>query len=65
VCYPCRPVRPVRYWLIDLPASLADVGLAWYRLYLAVVLLIAGPVLLLTVLTTLVLWMGFGIRWGW
>lgn len=54
-----------RYWLIDLPARITEVAQAWYRLYFTVVLLIAGPGLLLMVLTTLVLWFAFGIRWGW
>lgn len=54
-----------RYWLIDLPARVTEVASVWYRLYFVVMLVIAGPILLLTVLTTLVLWFGFGIRWGW
>jgi hypothetical protein len=54
-----------RYWLIDLPARTTEVAQTWYRLYFTVVLLLAGPGLLLMVLTAVVLWYGFGIRWGW
>lgn len=54
-----------RYWLIDLPATITEAGFVWYRLYwLVVVCLCAlvGPVMALSVV---VLWFGFGIRWGW
>lgn len=54
-----------RYWLIDVPAHITEVGLVWYRLYWLVVLSIAALVLPVTVVTILVLWFGFGIRWGW
>lgn len=54
-----------RYWFVELPAHLTDVALVWYRLYMTVILLIAGPGLMLCVVTMLVLWFGFGIRWGW
>lgn len=36
-----------------------------YHWYMLVVTFIAGPVLVMMVLTMLVLWFGFGIRWGW
>lgn len=55
----------MRFWLIDLPARLADIGWRWYRLYLIIALLLAGPGLLLMGTMVLVLWFGFGIRWGW
>jgi hypothetical protein len=55
----------LRYWLIDLPAQGTDILAKWYRLYMLIVLSIAGPGCLLMVLTTLILWFGFGIRWGW
>jgi hypothetical protein len=51
--------------LIDLPARATEVGQTWYRAYFTAVLLLAGPGLLLMVLTAVVLWYGFGIRWGW
>lgn len=54
-----------RRWVIDVPARITEVGLTWYRMYLMVVLLIAGPGLLLMGSIVLVLWFGFGIRWGW
>lgn len=54
-----------RYWLIDLPARATEVGFVWYRVYLLVALVIAGPGLLLMVLLVLILWYAFGIRWGW
>jgi len=43
------------------------VGWVWtaYRWYMAVLLFIAGPLMVLMVLTMLALWFGFGIRWGW
>jgi len=44
-------------------------GIDWlwriYRVYMAVLLFVTGPLLMLSVLTMLVLWFGFGIRWGW
>jgi len=48
-------------------AVMRGVGWVWqaYRLYMAVILFITGPILMLLVLTMLVLWFGFGIRWGW
>jgi len=55
----------LRYWLIDLPARAAEWILAAYRVYMLVLLVVAGPGLVLMVLTTLVLWFAFGIRWGW
>lgn len=54
-----------RYWLIDLPSTITEVGMAWFRLYFFLVTLVAaitGPAL---VLAMLILWFGFGIRWGW
>jgi hypothetical protein len=54
-----------RYWLVELPAKATEVGYTWYRLYLLVVLMIAGPGLLIMVLSALILWFAFGIRWGW
>ena len=43
------------------------IGWIWaaYNVYMTVVLFIAGPVLVMGVLTMLALWFGFGIRWGW
>ena len=64
-CYDLCPVRPLRFWLVDGPARITEVGFTWYRLYMLVVLFIAGPGLILMALTVLVLWFGFGIRWGW
>lgn len=54
-----------RRYVIDIPARITEVGLTVYRLYMMAVLLIAGPGLLLMVLTVLVLYFGFGVRWGW
>lgn len=53
-----------RYWLIELPTTITDIGLAWYRLYFMVVIWIAalvGPAMVLSVLILYV----FGVRWGW
>jgi hypothetical protein len=54
-----------RHWLIDVPARITDVLLVWYRLYMVVVLSIAAILLPVSVMAMLVLWFGFGIRWGW
>lgn len=54
----------MRRWLIDLPARATEIGFAWYRLYLMALLFVAGPILMLTALGTLVLW-SIGIRVGW
>ncbi len=44
-------------------------GVDWlwaaYRVYMATLLFLAGPVLMLAIIGMLVLWFGFGIRWGW
>ena len=53
-----------RYWLIDLPARLTEVGYTWYRLYLTALLIVAAVVVPFMAVTTLVL-AAFGIRWGW
>ena len=55
----------VRFWLVELPVTIAEILMAWYRLFIAVFFLIAGPGISVMVLITLVLWYGFGIRWGW
>lgn len=54
-----------RYWLIDAPAKITEVASVWYRLYFMVLLWIAALTVPALLLTTLVLWFGFGIRWGW
>ncbi len=54
-----------RYWLVDVPARITDVGFAWYRLWLMLTLWLVAVVSLTTVLTVLVTWFGFGVRWGW
>lgn len=54
-----------RKWLIDVPARITEIGYTWYRMYMLVVLVIAGPCALLMGLGILVLYYGFGIRWGW
>lgn len=57
-----------RYWLIDAPAHLTEVGLVWYRLLFMVLLWCAAAgaaIGLVGVMASLVLYFGFGIRWGW
>ena len=57
-----------RWWLIDGPAKVTDVGLVWYRLIFMLLLwtaAIGAVVGLITVIVSLVLSFGFGIRWGW
>ena len=57
-----------RYWLIDLPTRIAEVGFVWYRLLFMMLLWCAaiGAVIgLLGLMVSLVLYCGFGIRWGW
>ncbi len=47
----------VWYWLIDVPAHIVNVWtLVWAVL---------GNLLFMAVLLMLLLWFGFGIRWGW
>ena len=58
-------MRPARYWLIDLPAHVTEVGMTWYRFYLMVLLWVFATAPLAALLTSLVLWFGFGTRWGW
>ena len=51
--------------LIDIPYKLMDILSVWLRLYLLIVFglsAIIGPGMALILL---VLWYGFGIRWGW
>lgn len=50
---------------VAIPSRAVDTIAAWYRLYLLIVLIAAGPGLLFTVSLSLGLWIGFGIRWGW
>jgi hypothetical protein len=54
-----------RYWLVDLPARATEVGYVWYRLYLLILFAIAAIIGPAVVLTSLVQWFVFGIRWGW
>jgi hypothetical protein len=54
-----------RRYLIEIPARITEVASVWYRLYWIVVMCLAaliGPALVIAVL---VLYFGFGIRWGW
>ena len=55
----------LRYWLVELPARITEAGFVWYRAYVLFLCLIAALTLPVMVLTMLVLWFGFGIRWGW
>lgn len=55
----------MRYWLIDLPAQITEAIGVWYRLYWIVVACLCALVGPAMVLSVLVLWFGFGIRWGW
>lgn len=62
----CEPVPPrLRYWLVDAPLTVWSWALAWYRLYWLILGVLGAIVLPLMVLSMLVLWFGFGIRWGW
>lgn len=54
-----------RRWFVDIPAQVTEVGMVWYRAYLMVVLVIGAFVVPVVGLIALVLWFGFGIRWGW
>lgn len=54
-----------RYWLIDLPASITDHTWRWYRFINTWWLIIGGIICNVMVLTVLLLYFGFGIRWGW
>ena len=57
-----------RDWLIDAPAIVTEVGLAWYRLLFMVLLwcgAVGAVISILSLMVSLVLYFGFGIRWGW
>lgn len=54
-----------RYWLLELPARIAEVAAVWYRVYFTIVICVAAIILPLMTLVILILWFGFGIRWGW
>jgi len=54
-----------RTLLIDGPARITEIAFTWYRLYLVVMLCAVAFTPPIAVLAILVLWFGFGIRWGW
>lgn len=54
-----------RTFLVDWPARVTEVLSTWVRLYFVIVFGVIAVVAPLMVLTTLVLWFAFGIRWGW
>lgn len=57
-----------RFWLIDLPAQVTEVGLVWYRALFMVLLwaaAVTATIGFVGVMASLVLYFGFGIRWGW
>lgn len=51
----------VWYWLIEIPATIVTVWWVLYRLFL----IVFGLFCFFGILTALVLYWGFGIRWGW
>lgn len=51
----------MRFWLIDIPALIVTV---WYRVTV-VFICAAALVTYVVLMAALVLWWGFGIRWGW
>ena len=55
----------VRFWLLDVPLAIWRAMLWWHRVYFTFLIVVSSTVLPLMVLITLVLWFGFGIRWGW
>jgi hypothetical protein len=55
----------VRYWLIELPSRITEVACVWYRLYFVFLLLLAALTVPALLLAMVVLWFGFGVRWGW
>ena len=54
-----------RRWLVDAPARITEVGFVWYRAYLLILCTIGALTVPVMVVTMLVLWYVFGIRWGW
>ena len=54
------PVSELRYWLIDLPATIVTV---WFRIYWTLVALIVT--VLWTSVFLMLLLAAVGIRWGW
>jgi len=62
---PPRPwSKPWTTVLLEAPAGATERLLRWANVYVVCVLLIA-PLALLMPTAILVLWFGFGIRWGW
>lgn len=56
---------PWRTVLIDGPARITEIALTWYRLYVMVLLWMAALTAPTMAAATLILWFGFGVRWGW
>lgn len=54
-----------RALLIDGPAHITEVAIVWYRLYSIALLWIVALTVPAVTLATLILWFGFGVRWGW
>lgn len=55
----------LRFWLVTVPTTAVSWLLWWNRVYWTALYAIAAVVFPVMVLTMLVLWLGFGIRWGW
>ena len=55
----------LRFWLVTVPVTAVSWVLWWNRVYWAALYAIAAVGSTVMVLTMLVLWFGFGIRWGW
>lgn len=55
----------LRFWLVTVPVAAVSWLLWWNRVYWTALYAIAAVVFPVMVLTMLVLWFGFGIRWGW
>lgn len=54
-----------RYWLIDLPARITSIAFVVYRWYFTVFVVVCSLIIFGSLTASLVLWFGFGIRWGW
>ena len=59
-----RHRRP-EFWLITVPLKIVSVLLWWSSVFWTAMWTLAAITLPIMALAMLVLWFGFGIRWGW
>lgn len=60
-----RSYRRPEFWLVTVPIRIVRYALLWSQVYWTFIYAAGAIILPTMVLTMLVLWFGFGIRWGW